>query len=133
MHKIKLILLILVIPIVAKTQDTIKIPTPVAKQMAKDFISCDSTKAILQITKEELLLTQQKVVLKDTIILNYIIKDSMYEHIILNEQQKFNLQNTYIKRIERDNKKLKIKLTLWKTSFYLGVAGTIFAYFYFTK
>jgi hypothetical protein len=63
---------------VAKTQDTIKIPTPVAKQMAKDFISCDSTKAILQITKEELLLTQQKVVLKDNIILNYIIKDSMY-------------------------------------------------------
>jgi hypothetical protein len=133
MHKIILILLSFVIPITAKTQDTIKIPTSIAKQMVKDFVSCDSAKAVLQIAKDELLLTEQKVILKDVVISNYVMKDSMYEHIILNEQQKFSLQNTYVKRLEKDNKKLRTKLTLWKVSFSLGVAGTVFAYFYLTR
>lgn len=128
-----LFLIAFIIPIVAKTQDTIKIPVPVAKQMVKELVNCDSSKAMLEITKYQLLLTEQKIELKDNIISNYIVKDSMYEDRIKNEQQKFNVQGTYVKRLEWDNKKLRLKLTLWKATFSLGVAGTIFAYFYLTR
>ena len=133
MHKIKLILLVLILPAVAKSQDTIKLPTPIAKQIIKELVSCDSTKAMLDLTKEQLMLTEQKVLLKDNTISNYLIKDKMYEDRIENEQAKFNTQGVYVKYLEKDNKKLRIKLTLWKIGFSLGAATTVLAYLYLTR
>ena len=62
--------LLLCLPLLVKSQDTIKIPTPIAKQIARDLVSCDSIKALHTLTIEELILTQGKLILKDNIIIN---------------------------------------------------------------
>ena len=103
-----LIIILLTLPLLAKAQrvpeydslgnltyyveDTIELPLSVAKQVAKDLVICDSTKAILELTKEQLSLTEQKVVLKDSIINDNINKGLLYEEHIKNEQDKFKIQ-----------------------------------------
>ena len=145
----KYLLILLFLPIFSKAQqlptydslgnvtyyveDTVKLPYLIAKQVAKDLIGGDSAKAILEVTKEQLTLTEQKVVLKDSIISNHMQKGVMYEQRISNEQQKFDVQGVYVKRLEWDNKKLRIKLTLWKIGFSIGVATSVLGYLYLTK
>jgi hypothetical protein len=126
-----LIILISLLPVLAKSQDTVKIPTPVAKQVAKDLVSGDSAKAILDITKEQLTLTEQKVVLKDSIISNHVQKGIMYEERIKNEQLKFDTQGLFVKQLQKQNKKLKVKLLFTKITLG-GVIGGL-TYLYITK
>jgi len=115
----------------ANAQDTIKIPSQVAKQIAKDLVICDSAKAVLELTKEQLSLTEQTVIFKDSIIVSHVKKGIMYEDRIKNEQQKFEVQGLWIKDLEKQNKKLRVKLII--TKFTLGaIIGTL-GYFYITK
>ena len=126
-----LIILISLLPILAKAQDTIKIPTPVAKQIAKELVSCDSAKAILELTKEQLTLTENKVSLKDSIITGHVQKGIMYEERIKNEQLKFDTQGLFVKQLQKQNKKLKVKIR------FIQITGTAIVggltYLYITK
>jgi hypothetical protein len=106
-----LIILAFILPIVVKSQDTIKIPTPIAKTIAKELVSCDSIKAIHELTKEQLILTKNKVVLKDSIISNYVKKEDIYKQVITNQEQKFELQGQWVNELRKQNKTLKVKLT----------------------
>jgi hypothetical protein len=106
-----LIILAFILPIVAKSQDTIHIPTHVAKTIARELVSCDSAKAILILTKEQLSLTENKVVLKDSIISNHIKKEDVYKQVITNQDQKFELQGQWVTELRKQNKTLKVKLT----------------------
>ena len=126
-----LIILISLLPILAKSQDTVKIPTPIAKQIAKDLVSGDSAKAMLELTKEQLILTESKVVLKDSIISNYIQKGIMYEERIKNEQLKYDTQGKWVDQLRDQNKKLKVKLLFTKISM-SAIIGAI-AYLFITK
>jgi hypothetical protein len=108
--------LLLCLPLLVKSQDTIKIPTPIAKQIARDLVSCDSIKAIHTLTIEELILTQDKLILKDNIISNYIDKGIMYEERIQNEQSKFKVQGMWVDDLRKENKKLKVKVLYTKIS-----------------
>lgn len=108
--------LLLCLPLLVKSQDTIKIPTPIAKQIAKDLVSCDSIKALHILTTEELLLTQDKLILKDNIISNYVDKGIMYEERIQNEQSKFKVQELWVDDLRKENKKLKVKVLYTKIS-----------------
>ena len=126
-----LIILISLLPVLAKSQDTVKIPTPVAKQIAKDLVSGDSAKAILEVTKEQLTLTESKVVLKDSIISNHIQKGIMYEERIKNEQLKFETQGKFVDELRKQNKKLKVKLVFTKITLG-GIIGGL-TYLYITK
>ena len=113
--KYLLILLISLLPIAVKSQDTsIKMSTSTARRVAKDLVICDSVKAILEVTKEQLSLTEQKVVLKDSIISNHVNKDIMYETRIQNEQDKFKIQGMWVEDLRKQNKKLKANLTFTK-------------------
>jgi hypothetical protein len=103
--------LLLCLPLLVKSQDTIKIPTPIAKQIAKDLVSCDSIKELHILTIEELVLTQGKLILKDNIISNYVDKGIMYEERIQNEQSKFKVQEMWVDDLRKENKKLKVKLS----------------------
>ena len=108
--------LLLCLPLLVKSQDTIKIPTPIAKQIARDLVSCDSIKALHTLTIEELILTQDKLILKDNIISNYIDKGIMYEERIQNEQSKFKVQELWVDDLRKENKKLKVKVLYTKIS-----------------
>jgi hypothetical protein len=90
-----LIILVFILPIVAKSQDTIKIPVPAARQIAKDLVTCDSIKAVHELTKEQLILTKDKVVLKDSII-------SL-------TQEKVVIRDSVI--VEFENKEVKLSIT----------------------
>ena len=127
----KYLFILLFLPLFGKAQDTVKIPTPIAKQIAKELVSCDSLKAIHELTVEQLTLTESKVVLKDSIISNHVQKGIMYEERIKNEQLKFDTQGLFVKQLQKQNKKLKVKLVFTKITLG-GVIGGL-TYLYFTK
>jgi hypothetical protein len=123
-----LIILAFILPIVAKSQDTIHIPIPVAKSIARELVSCDSTKAILILTKEQLSLTENKVVLKDSIIVNHVKKEDVYKQVITNQEQKFELQGQWVTELKSQNRKLKAKLTFMQAATTVFVAVLTYIY-----
>lgn len=139
-----LIIILLTLPLLAKAQrvpeydslgnltyyveDTIELPLSVAKQVAKDLVICDSTKAILELTKEQLSLTENKVILKDSIISNYIKKEDVYKQVITNQDQKFELQGQWVSELRKQNKILKSKLSFTRVTTILIVGFITFIY-----
>jgi hypothetical protein len=115
----------------AQTQDTIKLPLPVAKAIVKDLVSGDSAKAELKLANEQVILLNQKVSLKDSIISGHVQKGIMYEERIKNEQLKFDTQGLWVKDLQKQNKKLKVKLR------FIQIVGTAIVggltYLYITK
>ena len=109
-------------------EDTIKLPYSVAKTVAKELISCDSAKAILELTKEQLILTENKVILKDSIIVNHIKKEDIFKQVITNQDQKFELQGQWVSELRSQNKKLKAKLTFMQiaTTIFVGIISYIY-------
>ena len=121
-----LIILISLLPIAVKSQDTsIKMSTSTARRVAKDLVICDSVKAMLELTKEQLSLTEQKVVLKDSIIDQHIHKGLVYEERIKNEQDKFKIQGMWVEDLRKQNKKLKVNLTFTKIVLSVALGGLI--------
>jgi hypothetical protein len=112
-------------------QDTIKIPTPVAKQIIKDLVSGDSAKAELKLSNEHITLLENKVILKDSIISGHVQKGIMYEDRIKNEQLKFDTQQKWVEQLRKDNKKLKVKLRFIQITGTAVIGGL--AYLYITK
>lgn len=115
----------------AQTQDTIKIPFPVAKQIVKDLVSGDSAKAELKLCNENVTLLEQKVILKDSIIVGHVQKGIMYEDRIKNEQAKFNTQGLWIKDLQKQNKRLKVKFRFLQITGAAIIGGL--TYLYITK
>jgi len=75
----------------------------------KDILSGDSAKAQLKLTEAQLLDTEKKVVLKDSVINTLRLKETNYTTIIDSEKQKFQIMETYSKKLEWDLKKEKVK------------------------
>ena len=126
-----LTILFLTLATVAKSQDTIKIPTHVAKQVVKDLVVCDSLKAVHELTVSQLTLTEQKLALKDGIINKYEQKDSLHNTHIVNLEKISNTQELYIKDLTKKNKQLKVKLLFTKITLSGIIAGL--GYLYLTK
>ncbi len=102
-------------------------PIHVAKQIAKDLLRGDSAMAELKLTNEQLTKTEEKVVLKDSIISTMVIKEKNYISIIGAQDSKFTVMENYSKKLELQLKKEKVKNKF--TSILSGVAvlvlGTI--------
>jgi hypothetical protein len=75
----------------------------------KDLISGDEAKAQLKLTEDQLHQTEQKVVLKDSVINTMKLKEVNYLTIIDAEKQKFGIMENYSKKLEWDLKKERIK------------------------
>lgn len=75
----------------------------------KDLISGDSAKAELKLTEAQLVETEKKVVLKDSVITTLRLKEVNYLTIIDAEKQKFKIVEDYSKKLEWDLKKEKVK------------------------
>ena len=115
----------------AQTQDTIRIPAPIAKQIIKDLVSGDSAKAELKLANEHVTLLESKITLKDSIISGHVQKGIIYEERIKNEQAKFDAQGLWVKDLQKQNKKLKVKLAFLKITGTAIIGGL--TYLYFTK
>ena len=115
----------------AQTQDTVYIPSHVAKQIVKDLISGDSAKAELKLCNENVTLLEKKVTLKDSIISGHVQKGILYEERIKNEQLKFDAQQLWVDQLRKDNKKLKAKLIFTRLLGTAVVGGL--GYLYLTK
>lgn len=117
--------------LVSKSQDTIKLPAPIAKRIAKDLVSFDSAKAILAITKEELALTQESLLFKDSIIFNLVQKGNLYEERIKNEKLKFDTQGLFLSDLQKEKRKLRHRLAL--TNISASAIIGLLLYLYITK
>ena len=112
-------------------QDTIKIPAPIAKQIVKDLVSGDSAKAELKLCNENVTLLEKKIVLKDSIISSHKQQLVLCEERVTNEVKKFDAQGLWVKQLQKENKKLKVKLR------FIQITGTAIigglTYLYLTK
>jgi len=90
-------------------QPTKCFPIPVVKQITKDLISGDSAKAQLKLTEQQLLETENKVVLKDSVISLLRIKENNYQTIIGAQDHKYSILENHTKKVELNLKKEKIK------------------------
>lgn len=84
-------------------------PIPVVRQIMKDLISGDAAKAELKLTEAQLVQTEKKVVLKDSVITTLRLKEVNYLTIIDAEKEKFRIVEDYSKKLEWDLKKEKVK------------------------
>jgi hypothetical protein len=99
-------------------QDTGKIlikcfPERIVKSIAKDLVRGDSAIAEVKMLDTELTLTQEKIIIKDTIITSLRVKDLNNQQIIANEREKNKILEKNIKQLESDLKISKIKNKLF--------------------
>ena len=106
-------------------------PIPVVKSIVKDLISGDSAKAMLKLTTEQLTKTEEKVVIKDSIISTMKVKEVNYVNIIDAQNKKYEILDGYSKKLEFQLKKEKVK-SKFKSIFSVGIIG-VMAFFLITK
>jgi hypothetical protein len=75
----------------------------------KDLVSGDSAKEQLKLTEKQLLETEKKIILKDSIITILRTKELNYQTMLDSEKQKFGIVEGYSKKLEVDLKKEKVK------------------------
>jgi hypothetical protein len=97
----------------------------------KDVLSGDSAKAQLKLAEEQLIQTEKKVVLKDSIINTLRLKEENYNTIIGAERQKFDIMEKYSKKLEFDLKKERVK-NKFKSILGTGVIAVL-GFFLITK
>jgi len=112
-------------------QPTKCFPIPVVKQITKDLMSGDSAKAQLKLVGEQLLETEKKVEMKDSIISLLRIKESNYNVIINAQNEKYSTLEAHTKKVEWNLKKQKVKNKF--TSILSGVAVVALTFFLITK
>ncbi len=128
----KLLLLpLLFLAINSFSQDTVKLPTHVARQIVKDLVDYESVKIQLHLCKEQLDLTEKKSQAKDTIITNYKYKVENCESRVAIEKEKIELYKQEANRLRKEYRKLKFKTTLTKIGSG-AIIGTL-AYFLIAK
>lgn len=97
----------------------------------KDVLSGDSAKAQLKLAEEQIIQTEKKVVLKDSIINTLRLKEENYNTIIGAERQKFDIMEKYSKKLEFDLKKERVK-NKFKSILGTGVIAVL-GFFLITK
>ena len=94
-------------------------------------MSGDSAKAQLKLVGEQLLETEKKVEMKDSIISLLRIKESNYNVIINAQNEKYSTLEAHTKKVEWNLKKQKVKNKF--TSILSGVAVVALTFFLITK
>jgi len=130
-----LISLLLVKSIAFSQTDTSKVekcfPLPVVKQIMKDLISGDSAKAELKLAEAQIIETERKVSLKDSVITTLRAKETNYITMVDVERQKFDIMEKYSKKLEFDLKKERVK-NKFKSILGTGVIAVL-TFFIITK
>lgn len=131
MKQILIVILLLLLNVAAKSQDTVKLPAHVAKQVVKDLIICDSVKAEHEATKQLLILAEKESNAQGIIIEEYKKKTQDYLTQLTAEEQKTAIWQDQYKDLAKKNKKLKTTLTITRITL-TGIIGFL-GYLYITK
>ncbi len=99
-------------------------PIPVVKQITKDLLSGDSAKAQLKLVGLQLVETEKKVEMKDSVISILRIKENNYQTIIGAQNQKYSILENHTKKVELNLKKEKLK-----SKFTLLLSGVVITTF----
>ena len=126
----KLMLLILLMTMSLKSfsqnvtdSTSIQLKKPIAKLVIKDLITGDGAKDELAITIDKIKLFEQKIVLKDSVILNLNNKINNFDSILLTKSDQLLLSQELSKRLEQDLQKQKLKNKLTMGAGILGIVA----------
>lgn len=92
-----------------KTEPVKCFPVSTVKEIIKDLKSGDEAKAQLKLSDSLLTVTEKKIELKDSVIIAMQKKEINYVTIIDTQNQKYEVLETYTKKVEFDLKKEKVK------------------------
>jgi len=104
----------------------VKLEVPIVKMVIKDLVTFDGLKLELIETKELLRLSNDKVVLKDSVITNLNGKVINLQSIIDKKNEQFGLESEKSKQLEKELKKQKRNTFLWKLGTIGGVVLSLF-------
>jgi len=90
------------------------LPVPVIKNIIKDLITGDSAKTQLSLTEEQLLLTEKKVSLKDSVITFMEQKEKNYLSQIDILNKKYFALDDYNQKLEKSYEKVNLQLRFEK-------------------
>ena len=99
---------------------------PIAKLVIKDLITGDGAKDELALTLDKIKLFEEKVILKDSIIVNLENKISNFNSIMNTKSDQLALSRELSKKLEIDLKKQKLKNKLPAGAGIVAVVATIF-------
>jgi len=102
---------------------SIQLKKPIAKLVIKDLITGDGAKDELAITIDKIKLFEQKIVLKDSVILNLNNKINNFDSILLTKSDQLLLSQELSKRLEQDLQKQKLKNKLTMGAGILGIVA----------
>ena len=105
---------------------SIQLKKPVAKLVIKDLITGDGAKNELALTLDKVLLFEEKISLKDSIILNLNNKIKNYNSIISTKSDQLLLSQKLSKTLQQDLKKQKLKTNLMGGAGLVADAGGVF-------
>ena len=104
---------------------SIQLKKPIAKLVIKDLITGDGAKDELAITIDKIKLFEQKIVLKDSIILNLNSQIGNFNSIMLTKNDQLLVSQELSKKLETDLKKQKIKNKLTMGAGLVGVVAAV--------
>ena len=105
---------------------SIQLKKPVAKLVIKDLITGDGAKNELALTLDKVLLFEEKISLKDSIILNLNNQVKNYNSIISTKSDQLLLSQKLSKKLQKDLKKQKLKTKLMGGAGLVAAAGVVF-------
>ena len=111
---------------IATDSTSIQLKKPVAKLVIKDLITGDGAKNELALTLDKILLFEEKISLKDSIILNLNNQVKNYNSIISTKSDQLLLSQKLSKKLQKDLKKQKLKTKLMGGAGLVAVAGVVF-------
>ena len=106
------------------TKNKVVIDTEIARMIANDLVSGDVCKAEMKFVRLNLNLTQKKVAIKDSIILNLKTQNSNLNDIIILKDDMFSKQELISSQYKKDLVKARSSSFLYKVIAYVGIAST---------
>ena len=111
-------------------EDTITNPLPLAQPVlvsaAKDLIELDGAKQTLVVKDSIIALNEERIFVKDSIIMKFEEKDSNNKIIIAVREKQINDWKDQYSQLQAQNKKLKLRMQLTKVGAGLAIGGLTF-------
>jgi hypothetical protein len=109
----------------ATDSTSIQLKKTIARLVIKDLIRGDGAKKQLVLFGDKISILQQKVSLKDSVILKLNSKLSNFNNITLTQSQQLEISQKLSKRLEQDLKKQKLQTKIFKYSGGVAILGVV--------